>query len=191
MEETKKNQDVYKHLKIDGLSICSAEDDHSYLALLKETDGDRIIPVLMERHDTMLLVVKNKSYKRTNPFDLSEVMFNAFRSFSIRLCEVRICAVRGGVTYCHLICEQNGQKKIISNCLASNGLLLAVTFRCPITIHEELLQMQYMREVSDGNYSMPVNSVGNKTLTEALKNAIETENYELAAMLRDELKRRK
>ena len=48
-----------------------------------------------------------------------------------------------------------------------------------------------MREVGNGTYSMPVNSVSIEALKEALKRAVEDENYELASQLRDEIERRK
>lgn len=74
---------------------------------------------------------------------------------------------------------------------ASDCLLLAYTFDCPITISESLLEQQYMREIGDGTYSIPVNSVNIEALQEALNRAIEDENYELASQLRDEIERRK
>ena len=70
-------------------------------------------------------------------------------------------------------------------------MVLAYTFDSPITIKEELLEQQYMREMGDGLYSMPMNSVNIEALEEALKRAIEDENYELASRLRDEIERRK
>lgn len=48
-----------------------------------------------------------------------------------------------------------------------------------------------MRETGDGTYSIPVNSVNIEALKEALKRAVEDENYELASQLRDEIERRK
>lgn len=184
-------ESTYKYLQVTNVSQCSKEGN-AYLAILKETDGERMLPVLMERHDALMLLLKMKKvYISATPIDLSDVMLSAFNGFSIRLREVRICAVRGGVTYCHLYCEQYGERKVISYCRASNGLVLAATFKCPITIHEELLELQYMREVSDGTYSMPINAVSKEALQEALKRAVETENYELASLLRDELKKRK
>lgn len=181
----------YKYLQISNVSQCSKEGS-AYLAILQETDGKRMLPVLMERQDALMLLLKMKKvFVAPTPIDLSDIMLGVFNNFSLRLREVRICAVRGGVTYCHLHCEQFGERKVISYCRASNGLVLAATFKCPITIPEELLEMQYMREVADGTYSMPINSVSKEALEEALKRAVETENYELASLLRDEIQRRK
>ena len=47
-----------------------------------------------------------------------------------------------------------------------------------------------MREVGDGMYSIPVNSVSVDALKEALKRAVEDENYELAAKIRDRINSR-
>ena len=89
--------------------------------------------------------------------------------------------------------EWNGKLETISKVPVKSreALSLAYTFGCPITINNELLEQQYMREVGDGTYSIPVNSVNIEALEEALQRAVEDENYELASQLRDEIERRK
>ena len=75
--------------------------------------------------------------------------------------------------------------------ISTVAVILAYTFGCSVTISEALLERQYMREVGDGMYSIPVNSVNIEALKEALQRAVEEENYELASQLRDEIERRK
>ena len=125
------------------------------------------------------------------PSSMSEVMKAAFQQCGMDIEEIRIAAVQGGITYCHILYTEKETYHMIRYCKASDCLILAYTFGCPITINNELLEQQYMREVGDGTYSIPVNSVNIEALEEALQRAVEDENYELASQLRDEIERRK
>ena len=63
----------------------------------------------------------------------------------------------------------------------------------PIFVTDEILEKEKIRIVtSDGSgFSMPLNSVGTDMLQMDLEAAVNNEDYERAAMLRDEISRRK
>lgn len=184
------NEDV-RELRVQTVSKCT-KDGSVYLAILKERGGKRILPVLMERSDAFQLLMKMKGIRSTSlPSSMADVMRAAFMQCGMSVEEVRIAAVQAGVTYCHILYREANTFHMIRYCKASDCLILAYTFDCPITIHEVLLEHQYMREVGDGTYSIPVNSVNIEALKEALKRAVEDENYELASQLRDEIEKRK
>jgi len=162
------------------------------MAVLRETDGERILPVLMERDAAQQLLLQIQSVVRPSlSLSLPGIMRQIFQSCRIRMCEVRICGVQGGVTFCHLLFEQDHVERVVRNCRASDGLQLACAFGCPVRIDEELLERQHMRQAGESSYSIPVNSVTTEALKGALQQAIKEENYELASQLRDELRRRK
>ena len=174
--------EAIKELKVVTVSKCT-EDGAAYIAVLKEKDGERILPVLIERSEAYLLLMKMKGNKKNAlPSSMSDIMRAAFMQCNMSIEEVRIATVEGGVTYCHVLYRQESVFHMIRYCKASD---------CLITIGEALLEHQYMREVGDGMYSIPVNSVSVDALKEALKRAVEDENYELASQLRDEIERRK
>lgn len=180
-----------RELRVQTVSKCT-QDGEAYLAILRELGGKRILPVLMERNEAFQLLMKMKGLKSTTlPTCMADVMRVAFLQCGMNVEEVRIAAVQAGVTYCHVLYRERNTFRMIRYCKASDSLILAYTFDCPITITDTLLEHQYMREVGDGTYSIPVNSVGIEALKEALKRAVEEENYELASLLRDEIERRK
>lgn len=151
-----------------------------------------MLPVLMSRSDAHQLVVRHYRTGTVEGYRLmADVLSVAFGQMDAAVCEVRIEAVYSGMTFCTLYYLHDEVRHQITGCRASDGLLLATAVNCPVTIEETLLEHQYMREVSEGVYSMPVNSVSYTALEQALQRAIEEENYELASQLRDELKRRK
>lgn len=179
-----------KELQLQTVLKCS-KDDTGYLAILKEREGSRILPVLMERDMAMQLMVQLRSVlPSVLPSCTAEVMKAVFQQTGMELEEVRVAAVQAGMTYCHLLYRAQGMYHMVRYCKASDSLVLASTFGCRITINENLLAQQYMREVGNGTYSLPLNSVALATLREALQRAIEDENYELASLLRDEIEKR-
>lgn len=182
---------MLRTLYVTNVTRCT-RDGEAYMAVLRETGGDRMLPVLMEREAAQQLMLRLQHVVRPSlPSSLTGIMYQVFNSCRIDVHQVRISAVQAGVTFCHLLFEQGGVERVVRHCRASDGLLLAYTFGCPICIDEELLERQYMRQAGEDSYSMPVNSVSNEALKSALEQAVREENYELASQLRDELERRK
>ena len=58
-----KMNEAVKELKVLTVSKCT-EDGAAYMAVLKEKDGERILPVLIERSEAFLLLMKMKGNKR-------------------------------------------------------------------------------------------------------------------------------
>ena len=73
----------------------------------------------------------------------------------------------------------------------SDAVLLNIIANCPLYIEEKLMQNQSapFNEHATGA-SIPINTMDRQRLDSALKKAVDEENYELASMLRDEIKRR-
>lgn len=182
---------MLRNLYLTDVTRCT-RDGEAYMAVLREVDGPRMLPVLMDADAArrLLLQIQGQLNNRLVP-SLAGIVYQMFRSCAVRLLEVRICGVQGGITYCHLLYEHEAMERVVRNCRAADGLLLACTFGCPVCIDEELLERQSMHQVGETSYSMPANSVSTEALQGALQQAIREENYELAAQLRDELLRRK
>lgn len=79
----------------------------------------------------------------------------------------------------------------VSPLKASEGVLLAVARNVPIFVDSKLLQMQGMPYDPNSNgLALPVNTLSDEMLQDALDKAVNSENYELAAYLRDEMRHR-
>lgn len=76
--------------------------------------------------------------------------------------------------------------------LVSDGILLATIAKLDIFINESLFMQQSVPYVKDSKQmTLPLNALNENMLELSLDKAIEGENYELASLLRDEIKRRK
>lgn len=180
-----------RHLKLLSVSKCS-KDGETYMAIMAEVKGIRIMPVLMNRLEAVHL--RNQAMNTMAavlPSSVPDILLAIFRQTGMTIEEVRIAAVEAGVTFCHILYKENGTLRVVRYCKAADALAVALAFDCPVTIHEKLFEKQYMREVSNGTYSIPLNSVHLEALQETLQRAVENEDYELASLLRDEIERRK
>ncbi|MBQ7443223.1 MAG: bifunctional nuclease family protein [Bacteroidaceae bacterium] len=177
-------------LKIHGMA--QMDDDNRALVLLREAEGKhRMLPVMTSHRRALLLLSRDRvSVTLPAPPSATDICMQMMSHFGLHVRFVRITAVRDGLCFCSVVGESDGQDHVINYCQAADGLIIAVTFRCPIYIDEALLELQYMRDMGGGGFSINVNSLTRKTLQEALNHAVETENYETASMLRDELRRR-
>ncbi len=102
---------------------------------------------------------------------------------------VFISAIHNGVYETYLCNTMNGEKEEIR---ASDGALLAFIGKLPIFIDDELFARQSVSfSPKAEGLSLPINAISEDMLHDALKTAIERENYELAEQLNSELKRRK
>lgn len=73
----------------------------------------------------------------------------------------------------------------------SDAMLLAYVSDIPIYIDEKLMKKQSVKYVHNAQgMSIPVNTLTDEMLKKALNKTIEDEHYELASLLRDEMKRR-
>lgn len=165
-----------------------ATNDKFYIALLREKDGNRSLPIMVGLLEAQAIAMYLKEVSAERPM-LHDLFANMADAFSIRICEVYIYKVQGGVFYSYLVCEQQGQLVNV-DARTSDALAIALHQGRPIYIGEELLNTQCMRDEGGGAYSMPITVMNTDVLRGVLRTAIEREDYELAAHLRDVIRER-
>lgn len=75
---------------------------------------------------------------------------------------------------------------------ASDAILLSIISKIPIYIDTDLMDKQSVEYHKDSrSISIPVNTISEEMLNDALNKAIKDENYELASNLRDEIYKEK
>lgn len=103
--------------------------------------------------------------------------------------ELRIYDVYGGEYKCALTHRFDGSQVPIR---MSDGVLLALVAKIDILISPLLFERQSIAyDKESHSMAIPVNVLSPKMLEQALERAVDEENYEMASVLRDELKMRK
>ena len=145
------------------------------------------------------------------PRPLTHDLFKTFSDrFSIKVNQVIIHKLVDGVFYSSLICERDGVEELIDT-RTSDAIALAVRFQAPIFTYENILDKAgiYLKmdeeliieedlESDEIEFSLEDELDDNKNYTntsleelnEQLNEAVENEDYELAAEIRDEISKR-
>ncbi len=177
-------------LKIHAVARIASDANRSMI-LLKEKGGERILPVLMSTRRASKLSIR-AGIPLTSPaaISLPDAFHVMMMMYDIKIVQVQLVGITDGAFFCNVTCEREGVEKRMNYCSAPDALVIAATAQCPIVIEEELLEAQYMHKVGDNSFALHVNSLTRKMLEDALQHAVESESYELASRLRDEIAKR-
>lgn len=189
-------------LLVDRLSEKHATSN-SYGILLKERQGNRRLLILIGAFEAQAIAIQIEGLKPMRPLT-HDLFKNMASEFGIELKEVLINNIKEGIFFSKLICS-DGIQDIEIDARTSDALALAVRFHCPIYTYESLLkQAGYTHEgtFTGEEQKIPVQKVAKKQeaplnemskaeLQRKLEHALDSEDYELAAQVRDELTHRK
>jgi bifunctional DNase/RNase len=202
------------HLEIIGLSSSHSPIGH-FALVLGETEGNRRLPIIIGGAEAQAIGFELENIKTNRPMT-HDLIFNISKHFDIDLLEIIINDLHEGIFFAKLILEHNGEIHEIDS-RPSDAVAIAVRFKVPIYAYETVLdeagividQNDEDAEYADdeGEFSLaeveksdPVESEDEiistsftKTtsdlgkLTQMLEEALNAENYELAAKLRDQI----
>jgi len=188
-----------KEVKILGLSYSQSQVG-SYIVVLSEVKGTRKLPVIIKPSDAQQIALKIEGMKSPRPLthDLFKTMTDAY---NIDVQEVYIHAVLEGIFYTKLI-TTNGLDTIEIECTAGDGISLALIYQCPIYVSKEVMDMSGVNISDDGTalpnddsdedyYEIeevqPKRVVSIEDLEQMMQDALENEEYEIAAEIRDRI----
>lgn len=193
-------------LNVLGLSYSQANSG-AYALVLAEEEGERRIPIIIGSVEAQSIAIQLEGL--TPPRPLTHDLFVSLAdAFSIKIEEVYIYKLQEGVFYSELVCNE-GKNRIRIDSRTSDAVSLALRFHCPIYTSTEIInkagiilegesakEEEKTKEVpytAEPDKSSARSGFGNLDITELkarLKEAIQSEDYELASQLRDELNKR-
>lgn len=187
----------------------SMTQTHNYAVVLGERNGNRRLPIIIGGFEAQAIAVAVERMLPNRPLT-HDLFKNALETFNIDLHEVVISNLLDGVFYARLICYKDGIPHEIDS-RTSDALAMAVRFNCPIFTYEFILEAAGVvlddaeegggksrgeRGASKGGSRATdsQSSLGNLSsdeLSHKLTEALTNEDYEQAALIRDEMNRRK
>jgi uncharacterized protein len=179
-------------LKIENINH-SITHKNSYTVLLAEIGAHRCIPIVVGAFEAQAIAVALENMKPNRPLT-HDLIKNIFDSFELVLSHVMITSHKEGVFYSSLVCK-SGEHQINIDSRTSDALALALRFGCPIFTYEDLLNEVNIRNNVTEEKEVKVQSqrkevvqkISKEELEKKLDKALEAEDYELAAKLRDQL----
>ena len=194
-------------LLINGISYSQTQNG-AYALILSELDGKRKLPIVIGTYEAQSIAIAiEKDIKPPRP--LTHDLFKNFcERFDITIKQVIIHKLVDGVFYSSIICERDGIEEIIDS-RTSDAIALATRFDAPIFTYENILEKagiiieieEYDEEdkilfkelFSEETTLANSEDFKDKTIDELqklLKIAVQNENYETAAKIRDEISNR-
>ncbi len=198
-------------LQVDILGLStSPHTNGAYALILYEVEGKRKLPIIIGGFEAQAIALKLENIKPPRPFthDLFKTVAD---TFNLKVGEVLIDELHNETFYAKVICEMNGETHEI-DARPSDAIAIAVRFGAPIFVSEEIMNEAGIREEqaeesedqdeegeADGAETgeevaepqkMPVEAPLTE-LQKMLEDAINREDYEEAARLRDEIGRLK
>ncbi|MBW7887624.1 MAG: bifunctional nuclease family protein [Bacteroidetes bacterium] len=179
-----------------GLST-SPSGAGAYALILKESNGKRKLPIIIGAFEAQSIALELEGMKPPRPLT-HDLLKNVIDTFAVSLNEVYINELRDGTFYAKLIVEGMSNMEEIDS-RPSDAIALAVRFGAPIFVDEEVLEEAGVvaddeessiesEELQKENPAKQFASTLERLQTE-LKDAIEKEDYEKAAKLRDDIKK--
>lgn len=190
-------------LNIIGLTAGHSQRN-SYTLILGEEDGVLKLPVVIGSYEaqSIALVIEGLTPQRPLTHDL---MFETLVKFGIEITEVVIDQLKEGVFYAKLITMQNGIEHAIDS-RTSDAIALALRAKCNIYTYKNILDdagVEY--ENDEDELDEPIHIAEEKVkpaesnslksmnldqLNKELEKAIQVEDYDRAALVRDEINTR-
>ena len=200
-------------LNIKGISYSQTQSG-AYALILSEENGERKLPIVIGAFEAQSIAIALEKDIRP-PRPLTHDLFKNFSErFNIVIKQVIIHKLVDGVFYASLICENNNIEEII-DARTSDAIALALRFSAPIFTYKNILDkagvILKIDNVKEGKKiedslvfeSEPAKEKKMKVpadetfkdlslsdLKDLLKKAVQGEDYEVAAKLRDEISKR-
>lgn len=179
--------------------LYSQSSSGAYVLILGDKHSMRRLPIVIGSNEAQAIALGMEGEHNSRP--LTHDLFKSFaEQYGVELIEVVLTRFLEGVFYAMLICKQGDDITMIDS-RPSDAIALAVRFHCPISAYENVMneagiEMEDVKDM-DADTDTPSESDDLDEPTDALDNlsveqlqkllqiAIDEEDYEKAAELRD------
>ena len=194
-------------LLVNGISYSQTQNG-AYALILSELDGERKLPIVIGAYEAQAIAIAiEKDIKPPRP--LTHDLFKNFcERFEIIIKQVIIHKLVDGIFYSSIICDRDGVEEIVDS-RTSDAIALATRFDAPIFTYENILEKagiiieieeydeedkilfkELFSEETTLSNSEDFKDKTTDELQKLLKIAVQNENYETAAKIRDEISNR-
>ena len=194
-------------LEILGLSSSQSQTG-SFALVLGEREGNRRLPIIIGMFEAQSIAIQIEKINPNRP--LTHDLFKTFaEQMDVSITEILISDLKEGVFYSKIMCT-DGTREFELDSRPSDAIAIGLRFGVPIYTVESVLSeagiiLSDLEDEEEENEEMTVKSTSSSAspsakeslsqtsveeLNKLLNDALEKEDYERAAKIRDELNKR-
>jgi uncharacterized protein len=201
-------------IKLEILGLSSSQSQSGSFALvLGEAHGKRRLPIIIGMFEAQAIAIEIEKIIPNRP--MTHDLFKSFaQSFDFEVEEIVISDLKEGVFFAKIVCH-NGSKQIEVDARPSDAIAIGLRFNVPIYTYENVMSeagivlseepeeeeeksprsssSSSKRESSKKSskpFTEQLKDLSNDKLSKMLEEALQQEDYEKAAKIRDEMNRR-
>ncbi|WMJ73766.1 bifunctional nuclease family protein [Cytophagaceae bacterium ABcell3] len=196
-------------IKLEILGLSSSQSQSGSFALvLGEESGNRRLPIIIGMFEAQAIAIEIEKIIPNRP--MTHDLFKSFASgFNFTVEEIVISDLKEGVFFAKIVCS-DGIKQIEVDSRPSDAIAIGLRFDVPIYTYESLLSEagidlsdlgeeeqeaaggapKKQTEEKTASFGESVKNSSSEQLKTMLQQALENEDYEKAARIRDELNKR-
>lgn len=195
-----------KKIKLEILGLSSSQSQTGSFALvLGETEGNRRLPIIIGMFEAQAIAIEIEKIIPNRP--MTHDLFKSFsNTFHFHVAEIVISDLKEGVFFAKIVCS-DGLKKTEIDARPSDAIAIGLRFDSPIYTYETILAeagivltdqeeeekaepKARVKKESSKKSAEDYKNYSVEKLNDLLKDAINKEDYERAAKIRDELSKR-
>jgi bifunctional DNase/RNase len=196
-----------KKIKLEILGLSSSQSQTGSFALvLGETEGNRRLPIIIGMFEAQAIAIEIEKIVPNRP--MTHDLFKSFaNNFHFTVEEIIISDLKEGVFFAKIVCS-DGLKRSEIDARPSDAIAIGLRFDSPIFTYETILAeagivltdeteeeekaepRQKVKKEAGSKKNEDLKNFSTERLNELLKEAIDKEDYERAAKIRDELSKR-
>lgn len=189
------------NLEIVGLTY-SESSTGAYVLILGDKLSQRRLPIVIGSAEAESIAIGIEKHRNGRPHT-HDLFLRFAKEFGVEVMEVVINRFRDGVYYAMLVCKQGNDLTMV-DARPSDAIAIAVRAGCEIYAYETVMEeagiiMEDMEKptandegdlINKVDASASLNVLDMEALEELLQEAIDNEDYQKAAEIRDEIKSR-
>ncbi len=169
-----------------------ARTDQGNAVLVRPTGSESAVPIFIGQLEAQSILIGLGNVPMPRPLT-HDLFLNLLATLNIQLQRIEITGLKEGTFYAQIILKPASGDEMIIDARPSDSIGIAVRAKCPVFIDEAIVEEAgiSVSSVGAGGEEITANpyETEKKRLEEELNRAVEDENYEEAARLRDKLQK--
>lgn len=198
-------------VQLSVIGLTSGQTQGSYTLILGEKNGRRKLAIIIGSFEAQSIAIEIEKIVPFRPMT-HDLFVSLSHLFDIELQEVMIHKLQEGVFFAKLVCLKNGETHDI-DARTSDAIALAVRFKCPVYTTDEIMlvaghEINIEEKTEEESDNLPdedieqerilipgleldeFSTLSHEELNILLDEAIKIEDYQRAALIRDEMNKR-